>query len=99
MEANSQSEVREKLLKSLKATAHSIGHTRYFWETFTEKLIAGQIDGIDPVAHLKHHKSLDLICEDIHKILLPDVSYKTIDLDHRKIYLRIIQAVNDGLNY
>lgn len=99
MELNKKQDLREKLLQSLKNTAQEIGLTPYFWDYFTDKLIAGEVDGIDPTNHLKHHKSLDLICEDIHKILMPDLSYKDITPETRMIYLQIVRVVNEGLSY
>lgn len=99
MEINNKEEVRTKLLESLKSAAHLIGLSPYFWEIFTERLLDGKIDGIDPRAHLKSHKSIDLICEDIHKILMPDLDYKEISPEMRMIYLKVVRAVNEGLNY
>lgn len=99
MEINKPSDLKAKLYDSLTNTARRIGLTPYFWEKFTEKLIAGEIDGIDPVAHLKHHKSIDLICEDIHNILMPEEDYKMITPETRMIYLKLVRVVNAGLNY
>ena len=91
--------MRYKILaESLREAARKIGKTTDFWNLMSEKIMKGQINGINPELHLKPVPDTDRLCHKIHSIIgEPGRHFNTLKPEVRATYLELVRAILEEL--